>query len=69
MILYWEYYLMGIILIPGIILSIYAQFKVNSNFKKYGEIFSENGRTSTEVVRTFLDTAGLHDVKIVKTIK
>ena len=67
MILYWEYYLMGIILIPGIIFSIYAQMKVSGNFKKFNEAFSEDGRTSNEIVRTFLDTAGLQDIQIVRT--
>lgn len=66
MTLYWEYYIMGIILIPGLILSVYAQVKVNNSFNKFNERFAECGRTANEIVRTFLDTAGLNDINIVK---
>jgi len=67
MILYWDYYLMGIILIPGIILSIYAEFKVRSNFSKFSKITTINGQTSNQIIRTFLDLAGLHDIQIVQS--
>ena len=64
--LYWEYYVMGIILLPGIILSIYAQSKVTSTFKRYSESFAECGKTAGEIARLFLDNAGLSHIKVKK---
>ena len=64
--MYWDYYLLGIILLPGIILSIYAEFKVSSTFNKYSMTTAQCGRTASEVARLFLDFAGLKDIQIVK---
>lgn len=64
--MYFDYYLMGILLLPGIILAIYAEFKVESNFNKYSTIKAECGRTASEIARLFLDNAGLQDIKIVR---
>jgi Zn-dependent membrane protease YugP len=35
---YWEYILMGVILIPGILFAIYAQVKVNSAYNHYSKV-------------------------------
>lgn len=64
--LYWEYYLMGIILLPGIIFGIYAQAKVNNAFNTYSNISNEGGRTASEVAKIILDSAGCNDVHIKK---
>ena len=64
--LYWEYYLMGIILLPGIIFAAYAQAKVNGTFRKYAATFAGCGMTAKEVARTFLDHAGLKDINIIR---
>lgn len=53
-----------IILIPTIILTLYAQSKVNSNFKKYLRVPSKNGYTGFQVARLLLDQHGLHDIPI-----
>ena len=58
--------MMGIILLPGIILSIYAQAKVTSTFNKYNTVISECGKSASEIARLFLDFAGLKDIKIVR---
>ena len=63
---YFDYYLLGILLLPGIILAVYAQFKVSHTFSKYKEIPSETGKEAHEIARLFLDHAGLSDVKIIK---
>jgi len=62
--LYWEYYLMGFIVIPGLILSIYAQAKVQSTFNKYSDSFAECGKTAGEIARMFLDYAGLSHIAV-----
>ncbi len=64
--LYFEYYLLGIILLPGIILAAFAQHRVSSTFNKYKNVASESGKTAVEIARMFLDFAGLQDVQIIK---
>lgn len=58
-----------IILIPAIILSIFAQFKVKSTFKKYSKERTMNGYTGQQIARMMLDEAGLFDVQIYETGK
>ncbi len=58
------YYLLGIILLPGIIMSIWAQAKVTSNFNKYNNIPSSRDIPANQLARKLLDGAGLKDVKI-----
>lgn len=50
----WEYYLLGIILVPGIIFAIYAEFKVSSTFNKYSQVSSSDGRTAEEIAKNIL---------------
>ena len=64
--MYFDYYIMGIILLPGIILSIYAQAKVTSTFNKYHDTITECGKTASEIARLFLDFAGLKDIQIIR---
>lgn len=62
--LYWEFYLMGIILIPGLIFAAVAQAKVNSSYKKYSKISASCGLTAKDAARKILDGASLENVKI-----
>ena len=41
--LYWEYYVMGIILLPAILLALYAQIKVSTTYSKYSSELSKKG--------------------------
>lgn len=63
---YWTYYIMGIILLPGLILASCAQAKVSTNFSKYSAITAKCGITAAQLVRSLLDSAKLFDVKVVK---
>ena len=63
---YWDYYLMGIILIPGMLLGIYAQLKVNNAYSKFSKIPNMGGRTASDVARIILDAAGCNNVAIKK---
>ena len=63
---YWDYYLMGIILIPGILLGIFAQIKVNNAYNTFSKIPNTGGRTASEVARIILDAAGCNNVAIKK---
>ena len=64
--MYWEYYVMGVILIPGLILAIIAQAKVSFNYKKYSQVISKNNMKACDVARLILDSAGLKQVQIKK---
>ncbi len=64
--MYWDYYLMGIILIPGLLMAIIAQIKVSSNFAKYKKVASKKGMTASQIARLILDSASLNHVNVVK---
>lgn len=53
-----------IILIPGMILAIWAQSRVSHNFNKYSEVYSNKGYTAAQVARILLDYNGLENVRI-----
>lgn len=63
--LYWEYYVLGIILLPGIILAAYAQIKVNLAFEKYNKIITKRGDSAKVVARRILDNNNARDVQII----
>ena len=62
--IYLEYYLLGIILLPAIILAIYAEIKVSINYKKYSEIYSQSNLTGKEVAEKILKANNINNVKI-----
>ena len=53
-----------LIIIPAMLLGLYAQYKVNSTFNKYSQVKNARGITAAEVARQILDDNGLHDVGI-----
>ncbi len=61
--MYFDIYYLVLVL-PAIILSLWAQTKVNSNFKKYSKVYTMRNLTATDAARQILDSHGLHQVKI-----
>lgn len=53
-----------IILIPAIILTLYAQSKVKSNFQKYIQVQTRRGYSGFQVARMLLNQNGLNDIPI-----
>lgn len=53
-----------IVLIPGILLTVYAQGKVSSTYKHYSKVFSQSGYTGAQFARKMLNDNGLYDVSI-----
>ena len=53
-----------ILVLPAILLAIYAQFKVKSSFKKYSKVSAASGVTGAQVARGLLDAKGLNHVPI-----
>ncbi len=62
--IYWVYYLLGFIMLPGIILGIWAQIRVYTTFNEYNAIDTKSGNKAKDVARYMLDGAGYTDTKI-----
>lgn len=56
-----------IILLPAIILTMYAQFKVNSTTNKYFRVRTQRGYTGEQTAREILNANGIYDVRIEMT--
>ena len=52
------------VLLPAMILAIYAQSKVKSTFAKYSRVRSRSGLTGAEAAERLLHAAGIYDVRI-----
>lgn len=53
-----------IMLIPVLLISMYAQYKVKSTFNKYSEISTNVNKTAAEIVRELLVENGVNDIKV-----
>ncbi len=53
-----------LILLPGIVLGIYAQSKVSSTFSKYSKIHAQSGIPASFVAREMLSKANINDVTL-----
>lgn len=59
---YWDYTM--IILLPAMILAIYAQAKVTSTFERYLRVPAKSGMTGADVAREILKQSGIYDVSV-----
>lgn len=57
----WTYI---VLVIPAMILALYAQNKVNSTFKKYSRFASRSGMTGAQAARRLMELNGIYDVSI-----
>ncbi len=55
-----------IIVLPAILIAMWAQAKVQSTFNHYLQIPNKNGYTGEQVARGILDSKGLHNVRVEK---
>lgn len=53
-----------IILVPAMLISIWAQMKINSAYEKNSKITSRNGYNGAQVARMLLDSNGLYDIPV-----
>ncbi len=53
-----------LLILPALFISIWAQMKVSSTFKKYSLTFTRRGVTGYQAARRILDANGLHYVRI-----
>lgn len=55
------------VLLPGLVLSGWASWKTHAAFKKYSQVRADRGLTGAQAAQLMLDSAGIHDVRIVPT--
>ena len=53
-----------ILLLPGIIIALWASFNVNSTFNKYSHVLSRQGLTGAQVAERVLHHHGIYNVRI-----
>ncbi len=53
-----------LIVLPALIISIWAQIKVSTTYKKYSTVYTKRNITGHDAARAILDANGLHYVKI-----
>ncbi|MBO5883825.1 MAG: zinc metallopeptidase [Clostridia bacterium] len=53
-----------LIVIPGLIISLWAQFKVQSTYKKYSTFYTKKRMTGADAARRILDSEGLYHIKV-----
>ena len=56
-----------ILVIPGLLLGLWAQFKVKSSFEKYQRVLSRSGYTAEQIAQQLLCRANCDHVRIQKT--
>ncbi|MDO5378401.1 MAG: zinc metallopeptidase [Clostridia bacterium] len=52
------------LLIPGLLLALYAQVKMSSTFGKWSKVNARSGMTGAEMARVILDANGCRDVRV-----
>jgi uncharacterized protein len=52
------------LIIPGMLLSMWASFQVQGTYRKYNKIRSSLGMTGAEVAQAILDRMNIHDVRV-----
>lgn len=62
---YYDYYYL-VLVVPAILLSLFAQMKVQSTYKKYAKMMSARSMTATEVVRQILQKNGIRSVDVMR---
>lgn len=56
--------MMLLVTAPGILLGLWAQYKVKSTFSRYGEVQLRNGLSGAEIAQRILDVNNVSDVRI-----
>jgi Zn-dependent membrane protease YugP len=59
---YWSPW--DLLMIPGLLLGLYAQFKLNAAYNKYLEVGTRAGLSGAEAAREILDRAGLTNMPV-----
>lgn len=60
---FYDYYYI-VLVVPAILISLFAQFNVQSTYRKYAQVMSSRNRTAAEITRQILDRNGLSNVAV-----
>ena len=52
------------LMLPGMLLAMWAQYRVKSTFSKYSEVGTQRGWTGAQIAQAILDQKGIRDVRI-----
>lgn len=63
---FWEYIIIGVLLLPAMIFAMYAQFKVQSSFSKYSQVSASCNLTGTDVAKQMLEKNGIYSVQVMR---
>jgi len=55
-----------VLVAPGLLLALWASFKVKATFKRYAQVGMSSGMSGAEVARALLERNGIHDVQVVE---
>ena len=56
-----------LLVVPAMLLSLWAQHKVNTTFRQYSGLYNARGMTGAQAARSILDDNGLYHVAVVRT--
>jgi len=62
--MFWNTNYLLFVMLPGMLIGLWAQWKLHSAFSKYSEVPIESGITGAEAARHILDQAGLTDMPV-----
>ena len=67
--MYWPFFYdwTYILLIPALILSMWAQFRVSSTFSRFSKVRASSGKTATQMAEQLLHAEGVYDVSVERT--
>lgn len=67
--MYWPFFYdwTYILLIPALILSMWAQFRVSSTFNRFSKVRASSGMTATQMAEQLLHAEGVYDVSVERT--
>ena len=67
--MYWPFFYdwTYILLIPALILSMWAQFRVSSTFSRFRKVRASSGMTATQMAEQLLHAEGVYDVSVERT--
>ena len=69
MTIYWPFFYdwTYILLIPALILSMWAQFRVSNTFSRFSKVRASSGMTATQMAEQLLHAEGVYDVSVERT--
>ncbi|MEA4892363.1 MAG: zinc metallopeptidase [Peptococcaceae bacterium] len=63
MFFYWDPTFL--LILPGLLLALYAQQKINSAYSTYSRVSSQKGASGSQAARALLERQGIYDVEVV----